>query len=232
MRQRAASPRPSRVFGLYWGALGCVPAGNPGRATGASDSGAGARVCCAVALAALPAMLAAGRLADRPRRDGSSRRRWSPSPSRRACRRSRGSVRRLALPARARRDRRRACSTWPSTRDAAGIESQRGMRVMDGLHAAFSDRRPLRRRRPPVSCAGPAPSRRGSWRASAVSSPMRPSCEPGAASGAREPAQRRAASSEPARRRRGPRRSPSSSRAGSRGGARSSSSGRSDRARP
>jgi len=50
------------VFGLYWGAwAACLPAIQ--RSTGASDAELGLGLLC-VALAALPAMLAAGRLAD------------------------------------------------------------------------------------------------------------------------------------------------------------------------
>jgi len=122
------------VFGLYWGAwAACLPAIQ--RSTGASEAQLGVALLC-VALAALPAMLAAGRLADLfgarlvPLALGTFAAATAfPGLTR--------SVPALFL-ALAFVGVGTGALDIAINAQAAGIEARQGVRVMDGLHAVFS----------------------------------------------------------------------------------------------
>ena len=120
---------------MFWGSwAACLPAIQ--RATGASDAQLGLALLC-VALAALPAMLVAGRLADASAVRGSSR---SSSSSSGWSRRLPGLARSVGM----------LVLFLASIGIATGLldiainchasrlEALHGIRIMDGLHAAFS----------------------------------------------------------------------------------------------
>ena len=122
------------VFGLYWGAwAACLPAIQ--RSTGASEAQLGVALLC-VALAALPAMLAAGRLADLfgARLVPVSLGMFAAATVFPALTRS---VPALFL-ALAFVGIGTGALDIAINAQAAGLEARQSVRVMDGLHAAFS----------------------------------------------------------------------------------------------